>query len=52
MIMSLVYRVHPPSMGRRILVACGPGNNGECSSSYLQWPLIRNVREMEGNRMT
>ncbi|EPE08424.1 apolipoprotein a-i binding protein [Ophiostoma piceae UAMH 11346] len=23
-----VYRVHPPSAGRRILVACGPGNNG------------------------
>jgi NAD(P)H-hydrate repair Nnr-like enzyme with NAD(P)H-hydrate epimerase domain len=24
-----VYKVHPPSRGRRILVACGPGNNGE-----------------------
>lgn len=24
----LVYRVHPPSKGKRILVACGPGNNG------------------------
>jgi len=23
-----VYRVHPLSMGRKILVACGPGNNG------------------------
>ncbi|CAG8975346.1 hypothetical protein HYALB_00005676 [Hymenoscyphus albidus] len=23
-----VYRVHPPSRGRRVLVACGPGNNG------------------------
>ncbi|KAG9244637.1 apolipo protein A-I binding protein [Calycina marina] len=23
-----VYRVHPPKSGRRILVACGPGNNG------------------------
>lgn len=23
-----VYRVQPPSKGRRILVACGPGNNG------------------------
>ena len=23
-----VYRVHPPSKGRKILVACGPGNNG------------------------
>jgi NAD(P)H-hydrate epimerase len=27
--MNKVYRVHPPSRGRRILVACGPGNNGE-----------------------
>ncbi|KAM3468269.1 hypothetical protein MY5147_008097 [Beauveria neobassiana] len=23
-----VFRVHPPSMGRKVLVACGPGNNG------------------------
>jgi len=23
-----VYRLHPPSRGKRILVACGPGNNG------------------------
>jgi len=23
-----VYRVHPPNRGRRILIACGPGNNG------------------------
>ncbi|CAK7274556.1 hypothetical protein SEPCBS57363_006225 [Sporothrix epigloea] len=23
-----VYHVHPPNKGRRILVACGPGNNG------------------------
>ncbi|PGH13526.1 YjeF family domain-containing protein [Polytolypa hystricis UAMH7299] len=23
-----VYRVHPPSKGKNILVACGPGNNG------------------------
>ncbi|EKD12496.1 putative apolipoprotein A-I binding protein [Drepanopeziza brunnea f. sp. 'multigermtubi' MB_m1] len=23
-----IFRVHPPSSGRRILVACGPGNNG------------------------
>ena len=27
--MNKVYRVHPPSRGRRILVACGPGNNGK-----------------------
>jgi hypothetical protein len=25
----VVYRIHPPRRGRRILVACGPGNNGE-----------------------
>lgn len=25
---SKVFRVQPPSSGRRILVACGPGNNG------------------------
>ncbi len=23
-----VYRVHPPSKGARVLVTCGPGNNG------------------------
>ncbi|KAK6542601.1 hypothetical protein TWF694_006545 [Orbilia ellipsospora] len=23
-----VYKVHPPSKGDRILVFCGPGNNG------------------------
>ncbi|KAK0105995.1 hypothetical protein ONS95_004502 [Cadophora gregata] len=23
-----IYRVHPPSRGRRVLIACGPGNNG------------------------
>jgi len=23
-----VYKVHPPSKGRRVLVVCGPGNNG------------------------
>ncbi|KAI1478242.1 YjeF N-terminal domain-like protein [Daldinia eschscholtzii] len=25
---QVVYRVHPPSKGNRVLVACGPGNNG------------------------
>ncbi|KAI1431308.1 YjeF N-terminal domain-containing protein [Xylaria sp. CBS 124048] len=25
---QVVWHVHPPSMGKRILVACGPGNNG------------------------
>jgi len=23
-----VYAVHPPSKGKNILIACGPGNNG------------------------
>jgi NAD(P)H-hydrate epimerase len=23
-----VYKVHPPSKGKNVLVACGPGNNG------------------------
>lgn len=23
-----IYKVHPPSAGKRILLACGPGNNG------------------------
>lgn len=23
-----VYKVHPPSAGKRVLLACGPGNNG------------------------
>ena len=23
-----VYAVHPPNKGKRILLACGPGNNG------------------------
>ncbi|KAI2604884.1 YjeF N-terminal domain-like protein [Hypoxylon fragiforme] len=25
---QVVYRVHPPTQGNRVLVACGPGNNG------------------------
>ncbi|OTA97562.1 hypothetical protein M434DRAFT_248001 [Hypoxylon sp. CO27-5] len=25
---QVVYRVHPPTKGNRVLVACGPGNNG------------------------
>ncbi|KAF3069016.1 NAD(P)H-hydrate epimerase [Daldinia childiae] len=25
---QVVYRVHPPNKGNRVLVACGPGNNG------------------------
>ncbi|KAI2611867.1 YjeF N-terminal domain-like protein [Hypoxylon sp. NC1633] len=25
---QVVYRVHPPNKGGRVLVACGPGNNG------------------------
>jgi hypothetical protein len=30
-----VYRLHPPTRGGRILVACGPGNNGK-SSKQIQ----------------
>lgn len=26
--LALVWVVHPPSKGLRILIACGPGNNG------------------------
>ncbi|KAI0125379.1 NAD(P)H-hydrate epimerase [Xylariales sp. AK1849] len=25
---QVVYRVHPPNQGARVLIACGPGNNG------------------------
>ncbi|KAI8957471.1 YjeF N-terminal domain-like protein [Daldinia sp. FL1419] len=25
---QVVYRVHPPNKGNKVLVACGPGNNG------------------------
>ena len=25
---QVVYKVHPPSQGNRVLVVCGPGNNG------------------------
>lgn len=34
MLTYLVYRVHPPQQGRRILVACGPGNNGKLNKWY------------------
>ena len=26
---SQVYRLHPPSKGKKVLIACGPGNNGD-----------------------
>ncbi|XXH02626.1 37S ribosomal protein S16, mitochondrial [Hypoxylon texense] len=29
---QVVYRVHPPNRGNRVLVACGPGNNGQYNS--------------------
>ena len=34
-----VYRVHPPSNGKKILVACGPGNNGSHNPihEYPSW---------------
>lgn len=31
----IVYRVHPPNKGSRVLVACGPGNNGELFPKLL-----------------
>ncbi|KFY25546.1 hypothetical protein V493_04594 [Pseudogymnoascus sp. VKM F-4281 (FW-2241)] len=30
-----VYRLHPPSRGRRILVACGPGGDGLVAARHL-----------------
>jgi NAD(P)H-hydrate repair Nnr-like enzyme with NAD(P)H-hydrate epimerase domain len=27
---TLVFRLQPLNRGKRILVACGPGNNGMC----------------------
>lgn len=30
-----VYKVHPPSNGKNILIACGPGNNGMRPSSLV-----------------
>lgn len=34
-ILHVVYRAHPPSAGKHILVACGPGNNGAVQPIYL-----------------
>lgn len=40
-----VYKVHPPTQGKNVLVACGPGNNGthlplktvfRCSHLFVQ----------------
>ena len=31
---QVIYRVHPPAKGNRVLVACGPGNNGEPLGLY------------------
>jgi NAD(P)H-hydrate epimerase len=37
--MVSVYRVHPVSKGSRVLVAVGPGNNGELFLlSLFTWP--------------
>ena len=39
---QVVYRVHPPSKGNRVLVACGPGNNGR--QAPIIYPLVLNFR--------
>ena len=41
-----IAKIYDNSKYPRVLICCGPGNNGECSSSYLQSPLIRNVGEI------
>lgn len=35
-VLSAVYKLHPPSKGKRILVACGPGNNGQCRLIFVR----------------
>ena len=36
---QLVWKVHPPSAGKNILVVCGPGNNGKPTSMQTQSPI-------------
>ncbi|RDA84845.1 hypothetical protein CP532_2097 [Ophiocordyceps camponoti-leonardi (nom. inval.)] len=35
-----VYRLHPPSKGRRVLVVCGPGNNGTPPAVMASLPRV------------
>lgn len=35
-----MYRVHPPSAGKNILVVCGPGNNG----TTWQWIITNSMK--------
>ncbi|EAQ90152.1 hypothetical protein CHGG_06771 [Chaetomium globosum CBS 148.51] len=50
---QVVYRVHPPNMGQRVLVAVGPGNNGErplftfaCFSGEVREPFPAVIQAM------
>jgi NAD(P)H-hydrate epimerase len=46
-----VYKLHPPSAGPHILIACGPGNNGTTTSALLasgQW-LTNPLRDTGGD---
>lgn len=36
-----VHRVHPLVNGPKILVACGPGNNGQLKFASVQFMLLR-----------
>lgn len=39
-LLHTVYKVHPPSSGKNVLVVCGPGNNGKlCKRSVAKTPL-------------
>lgn len=54
-----VFKAHPPSKGKNVLLACGPGNNGEfCSSSlyFFQpcpgWTLSSRSTNLHASYMT
>ncbi|KAL8791316.1 MAG: hypothetical protein Q9195_005935 [Heterodermia aff. obscurata] len=47
-ICQAVYRVHPPSKGKKVLVACGPGNNGKRSVSIIYRSKILSIKGGDG----